>query len=50
MTVVVSLLIGIIYGLILTFVFKTCRFIEHTHGIAEFGLTFMIGLLAYLTC
>ena len=49
LTIVVSVLIGIAYSIFLTFLFKACRFIVHTRGITELGLTFLVGYIAYLT-
>lgn len=50
MVIVVSILIGIGFALFLIIIFKTCRFIVHTRGITELGMTFILGFIAYLTC
>jgi NhaP-type Na+/H+ or K+/H+ antiporter len=49
LTVVVSVLIGIAFSIVITLIFKHFRFINHTKGIADVGLTFLVGLVAYLT-
>ena len=49
MVVTVSILIGTFYGLLLTLMFKYCRFVVENEGVTELGLTFLCGFISYLT-
>lgn len=46
--IVVSVLIGFVFALLLTLVFKYARFILKDNGVTEVGLIFLTGYISYL--
>lgn len=46
--ILVSVLIGFVFALILTLVFKYARFILKDNGVTEVGLIFLTGYISYL--
>lgn len=48
MIILVSILIGFVFAIVLTLIFKHARFLVKDKGVTEVGLIFLTGYIAYL--
>lgn len=46
--ILVSILIGFVFAILLTLVFKHARFLVRDQGVTEVGLIFLTGYISYL--